>query len=169
MKSARGKPCRTRQRRGQSNTLRAAKGPRFGPRQLRLLRRTFARLEQQTGITGLAFYRNLFNLDPALRPLFQTSIDRQARKLMESLAYTIATLEDPEALIPVLHSLGRRHATYGVRDQHYDTVVEALLATFAGTLGPAFSREARLALEQALGFVARVMKEGAAQTSLLKS
>jgi hypothetical protein len=32
---------------------------------------------------------------------------------MEALAFTVATLENPSKLVPVLEAMGRRHVTYG--------------------------------------------------------
>ena len=138
------------------------------PRKLQVLRETFSLLEPHAGNAGLAFYRNLFNSAPSLRPLFQSSIELQARKLMEALSYTIATLEQPEALLPVLEAMGRRHVSYGVVDEHYDIVIQAMLQTFAQMLEAKFSSEARDAWEEALFFVARVMKRGAADAAVPK-
>jgi hemoglobin-like flavoprotein len=134
-------------------------------RKVRLLRESFALIEPHAGIAGLVFYRNLFNLDPSLRPLFKASIELQAHKLMEALSYTIATLENPRALVPVLEAMGRRHVTYGTRDEHYDTVIQALLLTLAETLTIGFSAEVRTAWNEALTFVADTMKRGAEGTA----
>ena len=139
--------------------------PVFAPGKIRLLRESLAQIEPQAGIAGLAFYRNLFALDPSLRPLFQTSIELQARKLMESLSYTIAALEEPDKLIPVLEAMGRRHVGYGARDEHYDIVLKALLWTIAQMLGRGFSDELKVTWTEALSFVAKVMKEGAARAN----
>jgi hemoglobin-like flavoprotein len=125
------------------------------------LRQSFALLEPKAGIAGLVFYRQLFTLDPSLRKLFQTSIDLQGRKLMESLGYTVATLENPEMLVPELESMGRRHVTYGARNEHYDTVITALMQTLEQILNAAFTAEAREAWNKALKFVAATMLRGA--------
>lgn len=129
-----------------------------------MLRRNFAQIESQAGIAGLIFYRNLFNLDSSLRALFRSSIELQARKLMESLSFTITSLEDPKTLVPALEALGRRHATYGARPEHYDTVTEALLRTFSDVLRSSFTRKTRIAWKEALTFVTETMKRGAART-----
>ena len=42
---------------------------------------------------------------------------------------------------PVQH-LGRRHAQYGVEDEHYGTVGTVLLSTLRAGLGDALNREA---------------------------
>jgi hemoglobin-like flavoprotein len=130
-------------------------------RNVGLLRQSFALIEPQAGIAGLVFYRNLFALDPSLRPLFQSSIEFQARKLMESLSCTIASLDNPESLVPALEAMGRRHFSYGARTEHYDIVIEALLQTFAEVLQSAFSSEVREAWKEALLLVAATMKRGA--------
>lgn len=135
---------------------------------LRLLRRSFSSVESHAGIAGLIFYRNLFTLDPSLRSLFHTSIELQGRKLMEALNYTLATLEKPHLLVPVLEGMGRRHVGYGARDHHYDTVIEALMRTLNEVLQDGFSPEVRRAWRRALEFVAEAMKRGARQTMALK-
>jgi hemoglobin-like flavoprotein len=134
---------------------------RLTAKQIHLLRESFARIEPQAGIASLIFYRHLFTLDPKLRPLFHTSIELQGRKLMEALSYTVSSLEDPEALVPVLESLGRRHVTYGTRDEHYATVHRALMQALEETLGKSFTAETRKAWNVALEFVAETMKRGA--------
>jgi len=136
--------------------------PPFTEKQIRLLRQTFALLEPKAGIAGLVFYRQLFTLDPSLQKLFQSSIELQSRKLMESLGYTVATLENPKTLVPVLESLGRRHVTYGVQKKHYDTVVIALLQALEQVLDTAFTAEVRDAWNTALQFVATTMMRGGA-------
>jgi hemoglobin-like flavoprotein len=131
--------------------------------QVALLRRTFASIESKGTIAALVFYRNLFTLDPSLKAMFHTSIELQARKLMESLAYTVASLEEPQKLIPALEAMGRRHVSYGVRDEHYATVMTALLQMFEETLGKNFTPEAREAWQNALEFVSSTMQRGAAE------
>jgi hemoglobin-like flavoprotein len=128
---------------------------------IELLRHSFRQIEPKAGIAALDFYRNLFTLDPSLRPLFHTSIELQGRKLMEALGYTIASLEDATALMPVLTALGRRHVTYGVREEHYPSVIQALLLTLEQNLGTKFTPDMRLAWTEALSFVSETMKCGA--------
>jgi hemoglobin-like flavoprotein len=135
--------------------------PRLTVKQIRLLRESFARVEPQANIAGLIFYRHLFTLDPTLRPLFHTSIELQGRKLIEALSYTVASLENPKTLVPILESLGRRHISYGTRDEHYATVSSALIQTLEEALGKSFTDETRDAWAAALAFVSETMKRGA--------
>ncbi|HEX5221034.1 MAG TPA: globin domain-containing protein [Verrucomicrobiae bacterium] len=137
-------------------------------KQIHLLRESFALIQPKAVAAGLTFYRNLFALDPSLRAMFQSSIELQSRKLMEALSYTIATLENPKALVPMLEAMGRRHVSYGTRDEHYATVLTALLGALEETLGAAYTPETRKAWTAALGFVADTMKRGAAETQALR-
>lgn len=136
--------------------------------QIQLLRESFALIEPKAVAAGLTFYRNLFALDPSLRAMFQSTAELQSRKLMEALSYTIATLENPKALVPILEAMGRRHIAYGTRDDHYETVQTALLQALEEILGTACTPETRTAWTEALTFVSDTMKRGAADTQALK-
>lgn len=108
------------------------------PNQIQLIRETFALVAEQPDVAAAAFYQRLFEIDPSLRPLFQSNLEQQGRKLMQMLSAAVRLLDHPESLIPVLENLGRRHTDYGVRDEHYDTVGEALLDTTRGRIGKLF-------------------------------
>jgi hemoglobin-like flavoprotein len=58
---------------------------------------------------------------------------------MQMLAAAVKGLDRLDQLVPVVQALGRRHATYGVVDAHYDTVGVALLSTLEQGLGDAFT------------------------------
>ena len=134
----------------------------MSPEQIKLLRESFARVEEQADIAALVFYRNLFSIAPELRPMFNTSIEVQSRKLMESLRHTVAMLEQPETLIPVLEGLGRRHLAYGTKPEHYDIVVCAMMRMLADVLDRRFTAETAAVWHDALNFVSSVMQRGAA-------
>jgi hemoglobin-like flavoprotein len=137
------------------------KGKVMTPQQIQLLRDSFARIESQAEIAALVFYRNLFTLAPELRAMFNTSIEIQARKLMESLRYTIVTLELPDELVPVLEGLGRRHAAYGTKDEHYAIVTQALMQMLTEVLDKEFTAPTAAAWQEALSFVCATMQRGA--------
>jgi hemoglobin-like flavoprotein len=132
-----------------------------------LVRETFETVKSQAGIAAMVFYQNLFTLDPSLRSMFQTSIELQGRKLMESLEFTVAMLEQPERLVPELEAMGRRHVSYGTQDVHYETVVRAMLLALRTCLLKKWTSEVESAWTSALEFVAEAMKRGAKQTQEL--
>ena len=85
------------------------------------------------------FYAKLFELDPSLKPLFQGDMKEQGRKLMSTLNLAVTSLSTLETILPAVQDLGRRHVSYGVPDESYATVGEALLWTLEQGLGDAFT------------------------------
>ena len=137
--------------------------PRMHPGRAQLIRESFAKIEPKATIAALIFYQRLFALDPSLRALFQNDIEQQGAKLMQALKYAVATLEQPRELRPVLEALGRRHAYYGVKVCHYDTVGTALMDALEHLLGPAFTPEVKEAWLAIYTLVAETMKFAAAK------
>jgi hemoglobin-like flavoprotein len=111
--------------------------------QIRLVREGFLELAPYTDAVAAMFYRRLFELDPALRPMFRGDLEEQGRKLMAVLQIAVRSLDRLESLLPAVRALGRRHADYGVQPRHYDTVAAALLWTLEKVLGPHFTPAAR--------------------------
>ena len=126
--------------------------------QQHLIRSTFREVDRMSQVFALTFYQRLFELDPQLRSLFHNDIEEQSRKLMQFLRQLVESVDHPEDIVPALESLGRRHATYGVREEHYETVGAALLWTFGQVLGSGFTAEARAAWERLYVRVAEIMK-----------
>ena len=133
--------------------------------QVYLVRKTFAELGRHGHVAALVFYRRLFEIDPALRPLFKHDIEEQSRKLMDMLGLLIAMLERPAGLDVELRSLGARHRDYGVKDEHYATVGQALLGMIGEVLGEQFTPEVRAAWTALYQAVQNAMKTGAAQAA----
>jgi hemoglobin-like flavoprotein len=109
------------------------------------------------------FYARLFELDPSLRALFKTDPAVQRRALMSMLATAIVGLDHLDTLVPVVEKLGRRHVGYGVQDQNYETVGQALLEALQEGLGESFTPEIRGAWAEAYGLLAGVMREASKQ------
>jgi len=133
------------------------------PRQKMLVQTTFAQVAPIADTAAALFYNRLFELDPALRPMFTTDIEKQGRKLMQMLAVAVAGLDDLTALVPAVRALGKRHVGYGVQDAHYEAVADALIWTLATGLGDAFNLEVRDAWATVYWILADTMKEGAAE------
>ena len=133
--------------------------------QIRLVQKSFCRLAQVQG-AATAFYQRLFELDPALRPLFKGSIEEQGRKLMHVLSAAVHSLHDFDTLLPTVRSLGMRHRGYGIKDRDYDTVGEALMWTLEKSLGADFSAEVRGAWAEMYRVLSTVMKTSAARGGL---
>ncbi len=128
------------------------------PTQIELVQESWARAAPQAQALAALFYERLFALDPALRPLFRGDMAAQGRKLTTMISYAVRGLNRIEALQPGLEALGQRHAGYGIREDHYATVGEALLATLRQGLGEAFTDEIRQAWASAYATLAAAMK-----------
>jgi hemoglobin-like flavoprotein len=48
------------------------------------------------------FYERLFDAEPAFRQMFSSSVERQARKFLQSLKVIVSSLSAPEKAAPVL-------------------------------------------------------------------
>lgn len=136
------------------------------PAQIALVEDSFRYVAPIAEPAAAIFYENLFALDPALRPLFaHAEMGQQGRKLMAALGFVVGNLRRPEALLPAVAELGRRHVGYGVQPGHYATVGTALLATLEEGLGEAFTPAVREAWAAAYGLLAEVMQQAAAEGS----
>lgn len=133
------------------------------PEQKRLVQASWMSVLPIADVAAALFYERLFTLDPFLRRLFaHTDIREQGKKLMQTLAVVVKGLDSLEQLLPAVESLGRRHVGYGVRDEHYATVGDALLWTLGQGLGDAFTPDVRDAWATAYATLAGVMQRAAA-------
>jgi hemoglobin-like flavoprotein len=133
------------------------------PQQVMLVKQSFAQVAPIAETAAELFYGRLFELDPSLRPMFRGDMKEQGRKLMQTLAVVVSGLERLEKLLPAVEALGRRHAGYGVKDEHYATVAAALLWTLEQGLGDGFTPEVREAWTTAYLALAGVMQQAAAE------
>ena len=135
--------------------------------QIRLVQDTFEQVKPIADLAADMFYARLFELDPALRPLFAADLTAQKAKLMAALTLVVGGLRQPETVLAALQHLGRRHSTYGVQPHHYDTVGAALLWTLERGLGDEFTPPVAEAWAAAYGLVADAMQTAAAEAALV--
>ncbi len=129
------------------------------PAQKDLVQSTWALVVPIADTATAMFYDRLFEIDPGSRELFQkTNLAEQRLKLLQVLSVAIAGLDDLGRLIPIVEDLGRRHAGYGVKDEHYDSVGSALLWTLQKGLGAAWNGETAAAWTEVYGVLSGVMR-----------
>ena len=131
------------------------------PHQIDLVQASWKQVIPVAETAAQMFYGRLFFLDPSLRHLFLGDMRDQGRKVMAMLSYTVNGLNRLDVLLPAVRALGRRHATYGVRPEHYFTVGAALLWTLEQGLGAAFTPAVREAWVAAYGVLADTMRDAA--------
>lgn len=129
------------------------------PRQITLVKESFAQVEPIADVAARLFYDRLFTIAPQVKPLFaHTDMDRQRMSLMATLAVVVKNLDDPDVVLPAAGNLGSRHQTVGVQPEHYPLVGAALLWTLEQGLGEAFTDEVRAAWTEAYALLAEVMQ-----------
>jgi nitric oxide dioxygenase len=106
-----------------------------------LVQDSFAAIVPKRDEIARSFYDNLFVIDPGLRPMFPADLSDQGKKLMQVLTVVVRSLENLEPLLPSIDDMARRHVAYGVKDDHYAIVGQALIRTLRHGCGPAFTAE----------------------------
>lgn len=100
-------------------------------------------------IVGGAFYIRLFEIAPDLRPMFRrTSMAGQSVKLGCMLSYIISKHEHMDDILEEVKFLGERHTGYGVKDEHYKVIGEALLWVLEQGLGAYWTEELQVAWKE---------------------
>jgi len=131
--------------------------------QKRLVRQTFDSISDYPEAVVFLFYGRLFELAPEVRNLFHIDMREQTRKLADMIATIVGALDRFEELRPELMELGRRHAGYGAKPEHYDMLRQALLWALGQALSGEFDRNTKAAWNTLLETVAATMLEGTAQ------
>ncbi len=139
------------------------------PEQKTLVQDSFAKVAPIADQAAGLFYERLFEIDPALRPMFPENMAEQKKKLMQMIAAAVRGLDDLGSLVPVVRDLGVRHVGYGVQDAHYDTVGTALLWTLEKGLGDSFTPETRDAWTEVYSVLATTMKDAARATTAARA
>ena len=100
------------------------------PRQKTLIQETWAQVVPVADQAAAMFYQRLFEIDPEHAHCVQDH--RHGAAAQEAAAdhcVAVSSLDNLGALTKTVEDLGRRHAGYGVKDAHYDSVGVALLWT----------------------------------------
>jgi hemoglobin-like flavoprotein len=104
---------------------------------IELVKKSWKLIEQMDKeVVGGMFYRKLFQLAPGVKPLFSnTTMVQQAAKLVTMLTYIIDHVDRLDVIIADVASLSKRHVNYGVKDEDYLAVGQALLWTLNNAFG----------------------------------
>jgi hemoglobin-like flavoprotein len=108
------------------------------------------------------FYADLFEKNPGVRSMFPPAMTAQQEKLLNALSYIVSTVDDPDALVPFLQDLGRRHRGFGAVPEYFPAVGASLLATLEYFSGEEWTEELAKDWADAYGVVAQVMIEAPA-------
>lgn len=131
------------------------------PEQIALVQDSWAKVKPNADTVAELFYARLFELDASLKPLFKGDMKEQGKKLMATLNLAVTSLTKLEEILPAVQDLGRKHVQYGVPDESYQTVAQALLDTLAKGLGDEFTVDVKAAWTQTYVTLSTVMLEAA--------
>jgi hemoglobin-like flavoprotein len=132
------------------------------PEKIKLVQSSWEMVKPISDKAAELFYGKLFELNPAYRELFPSDMTEQGRKLMAMINTAVNGLNNLEAIVPAVQDMGKRHVGYGVKDEDYDTVGEALLWTLGAGLGDAFTDDVKQAWTETYVLLATTMKDAAA-------
>ena len=133
----------------------------MNPEVVQLVQTSWEKVVPMADQAAALFYGRLFEIDPELKPLFQSDIREQGAKLMRMITLAVRGLNDPGKLLPALEDLGRRHVDYNVRRKDYDSVGAALLWTLKEGLGEGWTRDVEDAWVAVYTLLADTMKNAA--------
>ena len=129
--------------------------------EINLVRTSWVNLTAISDQAADMFYRRLFEVYPEVRPLFKGEIDEQGEKLMRMIGKAVAALDDLEPLDRVIKMMGARHSGYGVKDEDYEKLRDAMFWTLEQGLGDGFTPATRAAWASVYEDLADMMREGA--------
>ena len=129
---------------------------------VRLIRESWAAVEDRTEEMGRLFYATLFRIAPEARDLFPVNMEVQRSRLMRALVHVVQMVDRPDELVPFLEQLGRDHRKFGVVAEHYDAVGHALIHSIGEHAGPeVWTPEVHAAWNDAYAAVAARMRTAA--------
>ncbi len=140
------------------------------PRTIELVKATVPALQAHGLALTTHFYDRLFSNEPELKNIFnlgnQAGGQQQQALALAVLAYA-QNIENPSALAPVASRIAHKHASIGIRPDHYPIVGRHLLASIREVLGEAATDEIIAAWAEAYGELADILI--AAETELYRA
>ena len=134
--------------------------------QINLIRSSWAKVSaMDTVVVGTLFYGKIFEIAPDARDMFRAEIPEQSKKVFSMLNYVISKLDSLEDIIGEIAKLARRHTTYGVKEEHYAVVGNALLWTLEKGLGTDWNEDLKEAWSDCYSTLATAMINAAEYTA----
>jgi hemoglobin-like flavoprotein len=127
------------------------------PDQIAAIQKSFAKVVPISERAAVLFYDRLFEVAPAVKPLFRGDMTEQGRKLMATLSVVVTGLANLESLLPAASALAKRHVGYGVKAADYQPVGAALLWTLERGLGEQWTPQLAAAWTEAYTILANFM------------
>lgn len=131
------------------------------PEQIDMVKDSWEKVMPISEKAAKIFYARLFELKPSFKSLFKHDMKEQGRKLMGALTMAVNSLDNLTDIVVPVQEMGRRHAGYGVKEDDYETVGEALIWTLEKALGDSWTDELEDAWTETYITLAGVMTDAA--------
>jgi nitric oxide dioxygenase len=129
--------------------------------QVALVQKSFEKAAALGNQVADIFYGELFAIEPALQSMFKGNMQEQKKKLLTTLAFVVRSLHTPEKIIKSAQDLAVKHLNYGVKEEHYALVGNALLRTLKKGLGEQYTSDVHDAWVAAFKTLSGIMKVAA--------
>lgn len=130
------------------------------PEQKTLVKESWAKVMPIKETAADLFYNRLFDQYPEVKPYFKGDMKEQGKKLMMMINTAVGGLDNLEALIEPVKTLGKKHVEYGVKKEDYDKVGASLLWTLEQGLKDDFTPDVKEAWTVTYTTLANVMIDG---------
>ena len=130
-------------------------------RNILIIKNSWSYLINQSDEVGLLFYEKLFELDPGLKPMFHNDMEKQIQKLMDMITFMVTRLQTMTDIENDIDALALRRVKYGVRNEHYQIMGEALLWALQNSLGNMWDDDTNNAWIELYNFLALSMTRSA--------
>ena len=102
-------------------------------------------------------YEKLYQWSPDTRAMFNIGIEKQAKKLKDTLGFIVDHLDQEEDLANHSKSLGAGHSQYELKPEHYEKLNIAFIESIEEILGDEYDEEIGKAWKAALDEVSQMM------------
>lgn len=146
-----------------SNTARTRR-PSRSTRKATLPEKSIAAIERSFGLLApradelvALLYEKLFAARPDLRAMFPDDTSAQEKKLVAALATVVMGIRKLDTISPVLATLGKKHAAFGVTEDHYRLVGSLLIEAMGELAGDDFDDDTARAWTAAYTWIFETM------------
>jgi len=103
------------------------------------------------------FFDRLAEVEPTLSAQFSNANNVHSDKLATVIQIAVISVNNLDALVPMLKLLGSEYRSYGARPEFYEIFGDVLLWTLEQGLGEAYSEEVNEAWATLYGIIAETM------------
>jgi hemoglobin-like flavoprotein len=115
------------------------------PEQARLVTKSFDEMWPVHRVLAGRFYTHFFAAMPDARRLFPNEMEKQHRKLMDTIAAIVGSASNQPLCRSIVSNTARQHARFGVTLSQLAAFGDALILSLEEQFGPAFTPELRQA------------------------